>query len=370
VSSQQQQTHSVNTISRRTLLRGAGVCLALPAFQACTDDREVGAGMRAIRTPANGIVPSAVFGADGLLHVVYVDGKDVFHTSSTDRGIGFAAPVRVNDRLGFAAGGLFRGPELAVGADGTVHVVWYSRAGEFSTDRTEQGPMYTRAAPGAPFESSRNVGKEAADGLSIAVQAEQLAISWQNGEALKVLRSDDAGRSFGSAAVLDALPCECCDTSLYLTRAGVAFIVYRDRLDDRRDMFLASLGRGSARGGKVRLDTRSWVLKGCPVSGNGAAFSDDSAVVAWERDGKILMSRVGLADLRSAAPTTIGAGRYPLVMRNADSVLVAWCDGKKLIWQRFEAASLKRRDEGSIRRTSSHRAGAAVAPDGEFVLVL
>ncbi|MEO8526268.1 MAG: hypothetical protein ABI460_16195 [Caldimonas sp.] len=360
----------MTSLSRRTLLRGAGACLAFPAIAGCTDPLAGAAGIRVLRTPGDGIVPSARFGPGDLLHVVYLEDRNVQHVTSADRGKGFSAPVRVNDRPSFASGGLFRGPELALGDDGSTHVIWYSRAWELSTDRAEQGPMYARAAPGAPFLPSRNVGKEPADGLSIAMQGDQVAIVWHNGDALKLLRSDDAGRSFGAAAVLDALPCECCDTSLHLRRNGAALVVYRDRLDDHRDMFMASLEADPARGSKVRLDTESWILKGCPISGNGAAFSDDSAVVAWEHDGRILMSRVGLADLRVSAPRTLGSGRYPLVLGNADSVLVAWNEGKELVWRRYEAASLRQRDQGSVRRTTTHRAGAAVAPDGEFVLVV
>jgi hypothetical protein len=360
----------MNAISRRALLRGASACLALPAFPGCTEERAGKAGIRVVRTPGDGIVPTAQFGPGDVLHVVFVEDKNVFYASSTDRGAGFGKPVRVNDRPSFASGGLFRGPELALGDDGSIHVIWYSRAWELSSDKGEQGPMYSRAAPGGPFEPGHNVGKEPSDGLSIAARGDQVAIVWHNGQALKLLRSGDAGHTFGAASVLDALPCECCDTSLYLTRAGSALVIYRDRLDDRRDMFIALLGRGSARGSKARLDTESWVLKGCPVSGNGAAFSDDSAIVAWERDGRVLMSRVGLADLRASAPQTIGSGHYPLVLRNADSVLVAWNEGRELVWQLYGAASLRQRDEGRVRRASTHRAGGAVAPDGEFVLIV
>lgn len=361
----------MHTITRRSFLRGVGATLGLPtALIACAEDSPERAGIAVVRTPHDGLVPSAQFDAEGALHVAFLQGQDVQYVVSRDGGTTFGAPLRVNDRPGYAAGGLFRGPEMAIGDDGSVHVIWYSRAWELSSDRAEQGAMYTRLVPAAAFEPSRNVGREPSDGLSVAVRAGQVAIAWHNGEILKVIRSDDGGRSFAMPLPFDALPCECCGTSLRITPAGTTLIAYRDRKDDRRDEFIATVDRGAARARTLKLDKDSWIMKACPLSGTGTALVDDGAIVTWEHEGRIMMTRLGLTAWRRSDPVAIGEGKYPIVLANAASLLVAWSAGKKLVWQTYDAASLRLRMQGSVPRNSSHRAAGALSTAGKFVLVV
>lgn len=359
------------TMTRRSFLHGGVAAIGLPAaIVACAGDGLERAGIVVVPTPNGGIVPSAAFDAAARLQVAFVRDQDVFHTVSGDGGATFAAASRVNDRADFAQGGLFRGPEMAIDADGSVHVVWYSRAWELSKDKTEQGAMYSRSVRGAPFEPGRNIGMEPSDGLSVAARAGQVAIAWHNGDLLRVIRSDDAGASFSAATPVDALPCECCGTSLRIASDGQTFVVYRDRKEDRRDMFIAALARGAGGTRKLKLDSRSWIIKACPISGSGVSLQRAGLIAAWEHDGRILLSRLGLPAWQRSEPVAIGEGKYPVVLSNAETLLVAWSAGETLQWQTFALASLQPLAEGSVKRTSSHRAGGAVSPAGGFVLVV
>lgn len=359
--------------SRRALLRGAAAWVALPWFvTACArDDRASAAraGIRVVPTPNRGIVPAVQYDAAAdRLHLLYLDGQDVFHVESADGGASFGAAQRVNDRPKFANGGLFRGPELALGG-GTLHAIWYSRAYEAKLDQSQQGVMYTRRGADGAFEPSRSPAGEPSDGYSLAVRERQVSLAWHNGEQLKLLRSDDGGQSFGAAVKLDALPCECCVTSQQITPDGAVLLAFRDRTDDRRDMYLTQVERaGPAR--KLKLDVQSWVIKACPISGSTLLLGARAATVVWERDGRVLLARVALPDWQRGEPLDLGAGKYPIVLDNGRALLTAWVEGKELRWKRFDPARMGVLDEGRIARTVSDRAAGTVSRGGEFVLVV
>jgi hypothetical protein len=81
------------------------------------------------RVPNGGIQPEVRRGADGTVHMLYFSGEpargDLFYVRSTDEGRTFSAPVRVNSQTGSAiATGTIRGGQMAVGRDGRVHVAW------------------------------------------------------------------------------------------------------------------------------------------------------------------------------------------------------------------------------------------------------
>ena len=81
-----------------------------------------------LRVPAGGIQPRVVQG-DGVLHLLYYAGENtsgnLFYTTSRDNAATFGEPVRVNSQAGSAlSGGTIRGGEIALGADGRIHVAW------------------------------------------------------------------------------------------------------------------------------------------------------------------------------------------------------------------------------------------------------
>src|SRR5439155_11728884 len=84
------------------------------------------AEVRTIRTPNDGQVPDVALDARGTLHLTYGIrlGGDAFYVQSADGGKTFTKPVRLNQRGGTVTAGMERGPRVAIGKDGTIHVVW------------------------------------------------------------------------------------------------------------------------------------------------------------------------------------------------------------------------------------------------------
>src|SRR5258706_9081265 len=82
-----------------------------------------------VRVPGNGIQPEAVVDRLGVLHVLYFAGEaragNLFYVRSSDFGVTFSPPIRVNSQAGSAiATGTIRGGQLAAGRDGRIHVAW------------------------------------------------------------------------------------------------------------------------------------------------------------------------------------------------------------------------------------------------------
>ena len=245
------------------------------------------------RVPAGGVQPDVVVDAAKVLHLVYLAGDpaaaDVVYTTSRDGGHTFAAPTRVNSQPGSAiAMGTIRGAQIALGRDGTIHVVWNgsNRAEPQPPVRGDQKPgmplLYARAAgPGQPFAAQRNLmtstrhldggASIAADGAgAVYVVWHGNAIDGPEGEQARrvwLARSTDDGRTFGSERAIspaDTGTCGCCGVETAATGSNV-YVLYRGARDQvHRDVHALQ----SIDGGKT-FTARSmdrWEIGACPMS--------------------------------------------------------------------------------------------------------
>src|SRR5437763_1076329 len=220
----------------------AVVCVLMLFPAALTRSHEIGAaasedGLTLLRVPDGGLQPRAVGDGAGVAHVTYFSGEpshgDVFYTRLVDGR--FAPGRRVNTQTGSAiAVGNVRGPSLAIGRDGRVHVAWM---GSDRADRTgDAAPMlYTRSRADGRFEPERNVHQNPGpiDGGSVGADpAGHVYVAWHSespgsaGERHRrawVARSNDDGKSFAheaAASPAEAGACGCCGTATFVdTRA-------------------------------------------------------------------------------------------------------------------------------------------------------
>ncbi|HEX7614249.1 MAG TPA: PKD domain-containing protein [Thermoanaerobaculia bacterium] len=115
-------------------------------------------------TGGNGVradsFPATAVDKNGTWHLVYaavsagqaVDRSDIFYVRSTDGGIHFSAPVRLNDD---ATATSQWSPSIAVTEDGRIAVKWWDRRNDPSNDSLTDVYMTVSADGGATF--SRNV---------------------------------------------------------------------------------------------------------------------------------------------------------------------------------------------------------------------
>jgi hypothetical protein len=368
-------------------------CATPPADGIQRDDRVV-----VERVPEGGLVAQALADAGGAVHIVYVTGDPAagdIHYVRRDAGGRYSEPVQVNDRPGSAVAlGSIRGPQLAIGRAGRIHVVWNGSDAPHSPSHAGMPFYYTRSNDaGDGFEGARNLVTWASGldggGTVAAGAGGQVFAAWHANpggghdasRTVFLARSDDDGATFAreeriSPTELGA--CGCCGMRALVDSAGALVVAYRAAGGNiNRDMtLLASTGRGAAFS-STRLDL--WAIEACPLSSVAMVEGPNGVTAAWETRGRIRMADVtpAVGDFVEPGPASEAGQRHPVIARNPDGErLVAWLDGTgwarggSVVWQHFDRASRPTASAGAIPGIPPWGLAAVAAlPDGRFLLL-
>jgi hypothetical protein len=363
-----------------------------------------------IRVPANGIQPEAVVDRRGLLHVLYFSGEgragNLFYVRSSDFGVTFSNPIRVNSQAGSAiATGTIRGGQLAVGRDGRIHVSW--NGSDSATPRGLVNPanrqpsapfLYARSSPdGKAFEPQRNLTRRSYGidgGGSIAADADghvyaawhALAAGGSDGEDHRLVwiaRSDDDGATFAEEQPAWREPtgaCGCCGLRLFAAPSTTLYMLYRSATAmTHRDIYLLQSGdQGrSFTGSKVQ----PWEIGACPMTSMSLTSSGSRILGAWETAGQVYF---GVTDAQTARiPSPIAASgeagtrKHPRLAAKSERRCALRLDGgaclgerRSVAWQLFDAAGRAMDVKGQAPEIPVWSFAAPVArPDGGFVIV-
>jgi hypothetical protein len=343
------------------LVLAAAACLSIAAAPAAGD-------VAVLRVPDDGIQPQARVDDRGVVHMIYFKGDaghgDVYYVRSDNGGGGFSEPLRVNNSAGSAiAAGTVRGPHMAIGKGGRVHVAW------MGSDRAEpkapggKTPMlYTRMNDaGDGFEPERNVvsryvgldggGSVAADGDG------NVYVAWhaprtEHTEADRhvwVTRSQDGGETFVPETAVNTNPtgcCACCGMRIFAAGDGKVYVLYRTATDTvHRDTHLLV----SADHGKT-FNARKlspWTVAACVMSTASFNEGNGGVVAAWETEQQVQAGRIDFATDEAAALVAMpGEGenrKHPAVAVNGrGEFIVAWTEGTSwnkggsVAWQVFD----------------------------------
>src|SRR2546430_1605384 len=130
-----------------------------------------------LRTPHGGIQPQTVLNRDGALHMIYFKGDasagDIEYVRRSADRKHFSQPIRVNSEPESAVAiGTVRGPQIALGRNGRVYVIWFGSR-ERSGNAPDTMPVFFSRLnnSGKAFEPQRNLmqfAKGGDGGLSIA----------------------------------------------------------------------------------------------------------------------------------------------------------------------------------------------------------
>lgn len=337
--------------------------------------------------PQGGIQPQVAQDAQGTAHVIYLSGDptkaDIWYTHTRD-GKTFAPPVQVNHAPAAAiARGSMRGPHLAVGRNGRVHVVWMG-----SMSMGSPTPfLYTSLDPKTQtFAKERNLIESAygldGGGTVAADDRGHVFVLWhapaagKEGEANRQVwlrTSTDDGATFAKERTVWNEPtgaCGCCGMRAYVEPGGRLRVIYRSAFEVKhRDMYLLEsrdLGK-TFTGAKVD----EWEVPACVMS--TTVLGDGFA--AWETRGQIKLKVDGHDGLIS--PAGEGKRRHPVVARNRQGqVLLAWDEGTSfakggsVAWQVFGKDGMPVGDAGSAPGLPVMDIPAAFSTvAGEFVLI-
>lgn len=352
-----------------------------------------------VRVPGGGIQPQVQTDDHGRIHMIYLTGDpargDIYYVRSDDGGSTFTTPLRVNSQPQSAiAIGTVRGPHLALGKNGRVHVAWMgSDRAAAKIDGKTVPMLYSRLNDaGDAFEPQRNVIQKYPGldgGGAVAADAEgNVYVAWhaprtQANEADRhvwVSRSRDDGKTFEPETL--AIPentgaCGCCGMNITAGPDGRIYILFRSATEQvHRDMYLLASNDHAATFRTIAKDP--WNIGICAMSTSAFAPGRDGVVAAWETKNQIRFTRIRNDLTDSGVVSVPGNGsnrKHPAVAVNKQGdFIVAWAEGTgwskggSVAWQVFDR-------DGTPKAGQPGRAdglpvwdspAAFVAPDDSF----
>lgn len=337
--------------------------------------------------PEGGLCPDALT-RDKVLYIVYGrKGGDIFFARSADDGQSISNPVPINTGSTRAVVGHERGPKLAVGRSGIVHVIWMGPVGQL-------GLFYSRSTDGGKsFSPPRNLvpAGVGVDGSSVAADDRgQVFIVALGGEPgpqspasaqIQLAYSADDGASFAAVRNLRSdYPggaCACCNLKALAGAAGKLLIAYRGAYRSIRDIYLLRGAADSPRFESSHVSADNWKLDGCPMQGPSVELMPDGSrlVIAWTSQGQVYRSVSddgGRTFARRAEPVAAVRGnrRDPLLLTNGrGESLFAWVEKGEVCWERIAPDGKLLASGRNAGLPGNSRPQAVVRSDGQFALV-
>jgi len=344
---------------------------------ACLIAAEIHAATRVeiVHIPNGGETVEARLTGDGVIHVLYHRDGIPYYVKSSDRGAHFSTPMAVVDQESRRPGLVFTVMGMAVGQGGAVHVALFTNNWQTKLTDVPEGLLYTALAPGASaFEPVRSLNRRPSEGFSLAAdESGNVTATWL-ADKLFANFSHDGGRTFTANAEIDPSydPCNCCTTSAIYSVDGTLAVLYREKTNNNRDMYLVLLSKdGSKR--RTRVSGTPWKISACPMTYYDLSPAGNGYVAAWPTKGGIYFARLDQdgkvmppGEVKTLGRSEMRSGVVALAAPDGDT-LVAWKHQNQLGWQLYDAAG---RPEGMLGTIPSAGKGAAAVVDeqGKFLL--
>lgn len=332
----------------------------------------------------------------GVLHMVYALSRNAYYVRSRDNGATFTAPVKVNSEgsVQFTMGE--RGPKLALGAEGIVHVVWV----DCWAPGVRTFARYSRSTDGGKsFEPLKTISSmSGVDGVTLGASAwGDVLACWHTAQPpqkevpqatwLHMTRSADSGVTFAPDERLsltnhNGLACSMCMMRARFDADGNACLAFRSAENSVRDFYVAKAARGENRFTAVRVNQDQWELPTCPMCGPELTIGPDGQLLcAFMSRHKVYWSvaerKSAEFKLHVATPANEPDEIYPTaVVNRRGEVLFVWqvgpmsTTGRATVhWARY-GANAKLQSQGIVGTTTSGtKATAFVGTDDQFYLV-
>jgi hypothetical protein len=282
--------------------------------------------------------------------------------------------------------GTIRGAQIALGAAGSVHVVWNGPGG-----KDKPAPLfYARKLDGnfLPQQSVLEDSRFLDGGASVTVGSKgEVYVVWHGalpdaapGETNRVVmvrKSTDQGAHFSKPTVANVDytgVCACCSLKTYALPNGDLLILYRAaRAADLRDVTLLRSADGGIRFSHQIL--ASWPIAACPMSSMTMHSSTQGVRGVWETEGKVESALLKDGSVEGT-PVTLGKGRNPALCTNTSgetlvcwSVGTGWQKGGNLRWRVLDPSGKPTEATGQAPNMPVWGMSAVFSQGGDFVVV-
>lgn len=299
------------------------------------------------------VQPQVAIAGDGSIYVAFGRTGAVYCAVSQDEGRSFKAPVKLG-ALPKLALGMRRGPRMAATEKGAVvSAISHADGNLVAWVSVDQGATWTGPTR---VNTATNSAREGLHAM-VSDSRNVLHLAWldlRSGRTeLWGASSKDGGRTWGKNHDIYKSPdghiCECCHPSLTLDRQGRLWAMWRNWLDNARDMYCAVSEDGGVTYAAARkLGTGTWTLKACPMDGGQIAFdADNRLVTVWRREKSLFVS-----DDRSE--TALAAqGLHPVVAVGKKGPCYVWQTGSTLMLQKANSEPVRFAEKGSFPAIAS-----------------
>jgi hypothetical protein len=282
--------------------------------------------------------------------VAYGAGNSIYFAESRDAGITFGPPVRVSSG-GQLALGMHRGPRVAYtpGAVVITAIVGEQEKGRdgdvFAWRSADGGKTWSEPVRVNDVKGSAREGLHAmAFGGDETLFAAWLDLR-EKGTRIYGAVSTTGGASWSANRLVYESPsgsvCQCCHPSVAVAASGAIFVMFRNALAGSRDLYLTrSDDGGKTFGSAKKLGLGTWKLEGCPMDGGQVAVDDTGGVAAiWRRDQTVFVTRGdGPEEAR-------GPGRNPTVALAKRGLYGSWTQGTSVLVSKPGAEQVETLDQ-------------------------
>lgn len=373
------------------------VCLLSAGWTQAAEGPAAGLPVHVVQAPAGCFVPDVVLDARGVLHMVYALRQNAYYVQSRDNGATLTAPVQINTAgtVEFKMGE--RGPKVAVGSDGGIHVVWV----DCWAPGVKTFVRYAHSQDGGRrFSPQRAVSSmNGVDGVTVTADGlGHVLVFWHVAHPpqqeipqatwLHLARSTDNGRTFLAdehvqIANHSGLACSMCMMRARIAADGQATLVFRGAERNIRDFHVLKGPADGNRFTSIRVNEDNWELNKCPMCGPELTPGPDGRqVCAFMSRHRVYWTvsdaRLTRFQLHVATPAGEQDEIYPTAVANRrGQVLFVWQVGPMsttgqatVKWARYTADGKFTGEQGTLGRTTSGtKATAFVGTDDEFYIV-
>ncbi len=297
-----------------------------------------------VQLPAKALVPDAIMDSKGVVHVVYGLEHNAWYVNSSDNGKSFSTAVKVNSTGTVETEMGERGPKIALGQGGSIHIVWV----DDWAPGVKTFVRYSRSVDGGKtFASLQTLsGMSGVDGATLAAdEGGHVAAFWhtmtepkpaeKSATWVHTAQSTNNGASFEPSAkvVVTNFPGLACSMCMMRARSGPdgkVHVAFRSAQENVRDFYVLKGDWGKNEFTAERVNKDNWKIDFCPMCGPELTFGPGGeAVCAFMSRNKVYwtMQEPGGKDyaLHVSTPASESNEIYPSARANRrGEVLFLW----------------------------------------------
>ena len=295
----------------------------------------------------------------GMIIVVFARDNSIYWVQSTDEGGSFSAPLKIADVDGLMVG-MRRGPRIAATDKRIVVSAPSKDLFSFVSEdigKTWSPPIRVNDKTGAASEGLQNI-TALPDGSFYEVWLD----SRNRGAQIQGSRLEPETKRWSKNVEIyespDKTVCECCHPSVASDGKSKLVVMWRNWLGGNRDFYVAeSTDRGDRFSPAIKIGTRNWPLKACPMDGGGIiAASGVGTFAIWRRQNEIILTTPTLPEM------TLGNGAQPVLARVNGQTLT--------VWQARAALVIKEIDKRETQRVPGEYPALVASPDGKHAYLV